>query len=128
MSKSLFITDLDGTLLGSDGRLAQRDIDALVGVVRDGVTTAVATGRSLHSFMNSSAIDLDVDYIIFTTGAGVVTKAGYELIYQLNLSAEMVTQTLETLSRTRLDFMLQQPLPDNHHFLYRRANQNNIDF
>lgn len=128
LSKSLFIADLDGTLLGSDGTLAQRDIDALAALTREGVTTAVATGRSLHSFINSDGADLAVDYVIFTTGAGVVTKPGYIRIYQVNMSPEMVTRTLATMSRSSLDFMLQLPLPDNHQFLYRRANQNNTDF
>ena len=126
--KGLFITDLDGTLLGSDGSFAQRDLDALETLSRHGIKTAVATGRSLHSFINSPGADLAVDYIIFTTGAGVATQPGYELLYQVNLSPEMVAQTLEIMSKSSLDFMLHHPLPDNHMYLYRRANQDNTDF
>ena len=126
--KGLFITDFDGTLLGSDGTFAQRDLKALETLSRHGVRTAVATGRSLHSFINSPGADLDVDYIIFTTGAGVARQPGYELLYQLNLSAEMVAQTLEVMSNSSLDFMLHHPLPDNHTYLYRRVNPDNTDF
>ena len=124
----LFITDLDGTLLGSDGTFAQRDLDALESLSRHGVKTAVATGRSLHSFIDSPGADLAVDYIIFTTGAGIATQPGYELLYQVNLSPEMVAQTLETMSKSSLDFMMHHPIPDNHIYLYRRANQDNTDF
>ena len=124
----LFITDFDGTLLGSDGTFAQRDLDALEALSRHGVKTAVATGRSLHSFINSPGADLAVDYIIFTTGAGIATQPGYELLYQVNLSPEMVARTLEIMSNSSLDFMLHHPLPDNHIYLYRRLNQDNTDF
>ena len=126
--KGLFITDFDGTLLGSDGTFAQRDLDALEALSRRGVKTVVATGRSLHSFINSPGADLAVDYIIFTTGAGVATQPGYELLYQVNLSAEMVAQTLEIMSNSSLDFMMHYPLPGNHIYLYRRVNQDNKDF
>jgi len=124
----LFITDLDGTLLGSDGTFVQRDLDALEALSRHGVKTAVATGRSLHSFINSPGADLAVDYIIFTTGAGVAAQPGYELLYQVNLSPEMVVRTLEIMSNSSLDFMMHHPLPDNHIYLYRRVNQDNTDF
>lgn len=126
--KGLFITDFDGTLLGSDGTFAQRDLDALETLSRHGVRTAIATGRSLHSFINSPGADLDVDYIIFTTGAGVARQTGHELLYQLNLTPEMVAQTLQVMGNSSLDFMLHHPLPDNHFYLYRRANQGNTDF
>jgi hydroxymethylpyrimidine pyrophosphatase-like HAD family hydrolase len=46
-NKGLFITDFDGTLLRSDGTLAQKDLDALASLTRRGIQTAVATGRSL---------------------------------------------------------------------------------
>jgi len=126
--KGLFITDLDGTLLGSDGTFAQRDLDALEALSRHGVKTAVATGRSLHSFINSPGADLAVDYIIFTTGAGVATQPGYELLYQVNLSPGMVARTLEIMSTSSLDFMMHHPIPDNHIYLYRRVNLDNTDF
>ena len=68
--KGLFITDFDGTLLRSDGTLAQGDLDALVSLKGYGIRTAIATGRSLYSFNTSPGVDLPVDYVIFTTGAG----------------------------------------------------------
>lgn len=126
--KSLFITDFDGTLLRSDGSFSQRDLDALKTLSLNGVSTAIATGRSLHSFVNSPGAELAVDYVIFTTGAGVVRKLDDELIYQLNLSAEMVSQTLGIMHENSLDFMLHHPVPDNHKYLFRRANNDNTDF
>ena len=126
--KGLFITDFDGTLLRSDGTFAQCDLDALDSLTRCGVKTAIATGRSLYSFINSPGVDLPVDFIIFTTGAGVVTQAGRKLLYQVNISPEMVAPTLDFLKQSTLDFMLHHPIPENHRYVYRRANPDNPDF
>ncbi len=124
----LFITDLDGTLLGSDGTFVQRDLDALETLARNGITTAVATGRSLYSFLNSPAAHLKVDYIIFSTGAGVIKQPERKLLYQVSLSSGLVAQTLDFLNQSTLDFMLHNPVPDNHRYVYRRFNPHNPDF
>ena len=126
--KGLFITDFDGTLLCSDGTLAQENLDALETLTRRGIKTAVATGRSLYSFINSPGVDLPVDYIIFTTGAGVVTQQGHELLYRVNITAESVAQTLDFLHKSALDFMLHHPVPENHKYVYRCVNRDNSDF
>lgn len=126
--EGLFLTDFDGTLLGSDGTFAQEDLDALETLTRRGIKTAVATGRSLYSFINSPGVDLPVDYIIFTTGAGVVTQPGHKLLYQVNISPEMVEQALKFMKNSQLDFMLHHPVPENHKYVYRRAGRSNLDF
>lgn len=124
----LFVTDLDGTLLGSDGTVSQADLDALDMLKRRGFRTAVATGRSLYSFMHSPAARLPVDYVIFSTGAGVIVLPERKLLYRRNLPSAQVAQTLDFLHGTSLDFMLHRPVPDNHRYVYRRANADNADF
>jgi len=124
----LFVTDLDGTLLGSDGKFARADLDALEALRSMGVGTVVATGRSLYSLMHSPAADLPVDYVIFSTGAGVVALPDRKLLYRVSLSPAQVARTLGFLHGTSLDFMLHRPVPDNHHFVYRRVNADNTDF
>lgn len=126
--KGLFVTDFDGTLLCSDGTFAQQDLDALESLTRQGIKTAIATGRSLYSFVNSPGVDLPVDYIIFTTGAGVVTQSGHELLLQVSLSAELVAQTVDFLKKSELDFMLHHPVPENHNHVYHRVSPDNLDF
>lgn len=124
----LFVTDLDGTLLGPGGRFAQSDLDALDTLRRMGVRTAVATGRSPYSFMHSPAAQLPVDYVILSTGAGVIALPERTLLYRVNLPPMLVARSLEFMRRSSLDFMLHRPVPDNHHFVYRRANPDNADF
>ena len=127
-SNGLFVTDLDGTLLRADGSVAQRDLDALGSLARHGVRTAIATGRSLWSFVRSAGATLPVDYVIFTTGAGIVTQPGHGLLHQVNIPLGQVAATLEFLKNSELDFMLHHTVPDNHRFVYRRANPDNADF
>lgn len=126
--KGLFVTDFDGTLLRSDGSFSQRDLEALELLRRQGMKTVVATGRSLYSFKHSAGIDLNIDYLIFSLGAGVVRLSDNELLYQKNLSPEMVSRGLGFLKQSDFDFMLHHPVPDNHRYVYRRVNGKNADF
>lgn len=127
-SERLFVTDFDGTLLRSDGSFSQKDLDALESLEQRGVKTAIATGRSLYSFEHSAGADLRVDYLIFSLGAGVVRLSDRKLLYQKNLSAEMVKRGLDFMSHSTFDFMLHHPVPENHRYVYRRVNGQNTDF
>jgi hydroxymethylpyrimidine pyrophosphatase-like HAD family hydrolase len=69
-----------------------------------------------------------VDYIIFTTGAGVVSQPEGELVYRVNLTGDMVVQALDLFQESGFDFFLHDPVPDNHRFHYCRASGNNPDF
>ena len=85
----LFIMDLDGTLLRSDRTFAAPDIEALKTLGEMNVVRTVATGRSLASFNTVVVSDLPVDYIIFSTGAGVLRYQSREIIRQGILIDEM---------------------------------------
>ena len=126
--QGLFITDFDGTLLRSDNTLAKRDLDALASLNRRGIRTAVATGRSLYSFNSSPGSDLPVDYIIFTTGAGVVARPGGQLVYKVNLTGDMVLHAVDIFKESGFDFFLHEPVPENHRFFYCRSTSRNTDF
>ena len=73
----MLITDFDGTLLTDDKQIAQQDLNTLAGLRSAGIITVIATGRSLFSFMRAldqmglSPKELPVDYLIFSTGAGI---------------------------------------------------------
>ncbi len=47
---AMLITDLDGTLLGSNGSLTKQDQEALLCLGNKGIVRVIATGRSLYSF------------------------------------------------------------------------------
>ncbi len=126
--RKLFVTDFDGTLLRSDGLFMERDLAALEHLQDLGVTVAIATGRSLHSLSKAAPRRLPVDYIISSTGAGLSPYPEGTLIRKAELSKSEVERAVGVLRRGNLDFMIQNPLPHNHRFLYSRATEENPDF
>ncbi|MFC1578501.1 HAD family hydrolase [Thermodesulfobacteriota bacterium] len=124
----LFIMDLDGTLLRSDRTFAVSDLEALRKLGELNVVRTIATGRSLASFNTVVVADLPVDYIVFSTGAGVLRYQSSEIIRKVHLEPHEVSRACEVLYGCRLDFMVHRTIPDNHMFAYLRSNDQNTDF
>ena len=124
----LFVTDLDGTLLRSDRTFAEKDLLALEQLGRMNITRVIATGRSLYSFDTVVESNLPVDYILFSTGAGVSHFSSGNIVRKSSLEASQVERVTEVLLAEQLDFMIHQPIPDNHHFAYVAVNAGNTDF
>jgi HAD superfamily hydrolase (TIGR01484 family) len=124
----LFIMDLDGTLLRSDRTFAGPDLEALRMLGDLNVVRTIATGRSLASFNRVIVSDLPIDYIIFSTGAGVLRYQNREIIRKVHLEPHKVSRACDVLNACRLDYMVHRTIPDNHMFAYLRAHEDNSDF
>jgi len=124
----LFIIDFDGTLLRSDRTVALEDREALQQLGDLGVIRAIATGRSLFSFNMVTLSNLPLDFVIFSTGAGITQYKGDKIIRKLHLEPREVERASAVLKTYRLDFMIHRTIPDNHRFAYYRINPNNADF
>ena len=128
--KQMFISDLDGTLFRSDRTFSKKDLDTLERLGRLGVTRVLATGRSVFSLKRSVPGPLPFDYLIFSTGLGVTP-------YPVTLPRIMKAEGLDSGQTARicrvfkgmsLDFMIHDPLPDNHSFAYHGPSDSNPDF
>lgn len=124
----LLVTDLDGTLLGADRRLRDCDRAALNRLGRDGWRRAIATGRSLHSFGLVAGQRFPVDYVVFSSGAGIYDVRDRRLLRSHTLTGRQTDLAARVLRALDLDFMVHRPIPDNHHFQYRRSGRPNPDF
>jgi len=124
----MVITDLDGTLLGSDGKIPKRNQEALFRLGDKGIVRVIATGRNLYSFKTVADNDMPVDYVIFSTGAGVITFPNGRLIRNIHMDSEAVKSAVRIFAEFELDFMVHQPIPDNHRFVYHWTGRNNPDF
>ena len=124
----MFVMDLDGTLLRSDRTFDAVDLRSLKQLGDNGVVRAIATGRSMHSFNTVADSNLPVDFVIFSTGAGVVQYPGGGIIRKASLEPHEVDRVCQALVAARLDFMIQHPIPDNHVFAYFRSGTGNADF
>ena len=75
MNKSsikIVFTDLDGTLLNSDQHPGRRDLEMLHRLGEQGIVRVIVTGRNLFSLSKVLGDDFPVDYVIFSTGAGIL--------------------------------------------------------
>ena len=124
----LFITDLDGTLLRSDRTFARVDLNALDALGRQAVVRVIATGRSLYVFNTAAQEALPVDFVLFSMGAGVLQYPTGRIVRSVSLDPPEVAQATTVLKTSGLDFMVHQPIPDNHWFSYHRSTPDNPDF
>jgi hydroxymethylpyrimidine pyrophosphatase-like HAD family hydrolase len=124
----IFITDLDGTLLRSDRTVAEPVLSCLRRLGELGIARVIATGRSLFSFNTVAAAGLPVDFVIFSTGAGVADYPHGKILRSVSMETGDVRRAFEALRALELDFMVQRPIPDSHVFGYVVSNSSNPDF
>ena len=127
-SSHLVVTDLDGTLLDSASRLGATNRRTLEALGRAGVVRAVATGRSLYSARNVMSVDFPVDYLAFSSGAGLIAWADGQLVRSCTMEPDLVSRLVARLLALALDFMVHHAVPDTHCFHFHRASSRNPDF
>ena len=69
-----------------------------------------------------------MDFVIFSTGAGLMQYKGDKIIRKLHLEPRQVDRASAVLKTYQLDFMIHRTIPDNHRFAYYRTNPENADF
>ncbi len=134
--KGLFVVDLDGTLLNSNRQISPYDLKALRRLREQHYAVAIATGRSNYSFdqllaklgYSGPESSLPINYVIFSTGAGIMDFPGQNLLESFCLSREDVRCTATYLEKSGLDFMIHRPVPDTKYFLYSSNGGDNPDF
>jgi hydroxymethylpyrimidine pyrophosphatase-like HAD family hydrolase len=126
--RGLFVCDFDGTLLRSDRSFSKEDLKALERIGELGIVRVIATGRSFYSINTISISHLPIDFLIFSSGAGINRHPAGRLIRSSGLEAHQVSQAIEILQMNNLDFMVHRPVPDNHAFSYYESSKDNSDF
>jgi Cof subfamily protein (haloacid dehalogenase superfamily) len=131
MKKKLFITDFDRTLLRDDKTIAQKDINILKNLKKKGVVSCVATGRSIYSFRNilkGFKYKLPIDYLIFSTGAGIMDFSKGKILKSFSLKESDVIYIADYFEKCEIDYMVHRPVPETHYFVYRSSGSENQDF
>ena len=127
-SKGLFVTDFDGTLLRSDRTFSRSDLRALQRLEELHILRVIATGRSIFSLNTVIDSDLPIDFVFFSTGAGVVHFPTQQIVRKVSLEEDEVRRATNVLVAANLDFMVHRPIPENHCFAYYASNSDNSDF
>jgi hydroxymethylpyrimidine pyrophosphatase-like HAD family hydrolase len=125
---AMVVTDLDGTLLDTRARLGAANREVLERLGESGSVRVVATGRSLHSADGVLDAAFPIDYLVFSSGAGILDWRSRELLASHGMHAADAGHALDRLLSRGLAFMVHHAIPDNHHFLYHRVDGDNPDF
>lgn len=123
----MVVSDLDGTLL-FHGAVDPVEVESLRELGDRGVLRALATGRAWASTRRVLGPDFPIDYLIFSSGAGVVDWRTGELLVCHNLSEEQTHRATRVFLEHDLDFMIHDPIPEAHPFVFRRTPRANLDF
>lgn len=124
----MVVTDLDGTLLNSQAIADKQVMNTLKWLNEQDVTRVIATGRSPYSVSKVVSDDFPIDYVIFSSGAGIIQWSDKQIIHSRILAQPDVQKVVDELVRLNIDFMVHEPIPHNHCFLYHSTNQHNPDF
>ena len=113
-----FITDLDGTILPKGGVLSQETVQAFQAAKNRNCTCIIATGRNLYSTLRDIPEDLPLDYLVFSSGAGILRWADRKIIFTRHLSQQESCDIAAYLWDYNINFTIQREIPDNHRFYY----------
>jgi hypothetical protein len=125
---TMVVTDLDGTLLHRDQKVSPIDLATLVSLPEGGVLRVIATGRSLYSARKVLPESFPVDYVVFSSGAGIMDWRSGVLVKKEDMAEEKASEAVEKLKSRRFDFMVHRPVPQNHYFVYFETGRENPDF
>jgi hydroxymethylpyrimidine pyrophosphatase-like HAD family hydrolase len=127
-AKGMVVTDLDGTLFQKDHCISGRNYQTLLDLGQRGIVRVIATGRHLYSAHKVLSLDFPIDFLLFSSGAGILAWPEQKLLFSASMTRQEVLPAFDALSRRSLDFMVHRPIPENHHFLYFSSGQFNPDF
>lgn len=127
--QGMIVTDFDGTIRTSQGTFGKADMETLHRLGAEGFIRVIATGRSVFSLRKAiTGIRLPIDYVIFSSGAGIWREPGGEIIRKISLDPAETTRATGALLEANLDFMIHLPVPDSHRFGYHATGGENPDF
>lgn len=97
--KTLFVCDLDGVLVQSDGTIRMEDLEQIKGFVRNGGLFVICTGRLDQDIQYvEKQIGVKGDYRISQNGAVIKDKTG-EVVYHKTIQKEDAAVLNEILSK-----------------------------
>ena len=114
----LVVTDLDGTLLDNNSKISDTNLQTIKYLVNCGIVVVFATGRSLFSAKKVLHPGLPLDYLIFSSGAGILNWKTNELVYSNVLDSFVVEQLIDLFKFHNLTFSVFKPIPDNHYYSF----------
>ena len=117
MIKAVF-TDLDKTLLRNNGTFSKANLKAMEDLSKNNVLLIIATGRNILSAKKVLTDEHCFDYLMFSSGAGIINWRNKEMIYENHLHEDDTKKAIDILLKNDVDFMVHDMIPENHRFYY----------
>ena len=114
----MVVTDLDGTMLQNDQSISNEDLETLQLLGKMGICRVAATGRNLLNVRRALSPSDPFDYVICSSGAGIVDWKSQEVIRAINLPEELTARLIEYLINNGFNFKVSDCFPDNHNFFW----------
>lgn len=124
----LVATDLDGTLLRSDKSISKADLAMLKHLGEKQIFRVVATGRNFRKVKEVLPDHVPVDYVAFSSGAGIYDCRNRKLMYSRNIAMETVNRLSDLLVKKGLSFFLFREVPLNSYCWYYRGKNSCEEF
>jgi len=124
----IVFTDLDGTLLNSNRQVSATNRCCMDDLGRKNIVRVIATGRSFYSYNKAIDEGFPADFLIFSTGAGILDLRTGDLIYSANLGEQDINYISQYLIEHQADFMVHHSVPQNHRFTYFGDKNADNDF
>lgn len=100
--KTLFITDLDGTLLRSDKTISAKSCEILNRLISEGVAFSYATARSIYS---SSVLTKEIDFRLplITKNGAIIQNQDWSILHENKFTEEETEDIYQILRKHGLD-------------------------
>jgi HAD superfamily hydrolase (TIGR01484 family) len=95
----LVATDLDGTFLRNNHSISIGNLKALQMLGEKKIIRVVATGRNIRKVMEVIPDEVPFDFIVYSSGAGILNWPEKKHIYHKNISREASNQLIESEKR-----------------------------
>ncbi len=112
----MVVTDLDGTLLQADQSISPADQKTLERLGILGLCRVAATGRNLYKVRLVLNEESPFDYVIFSSGAGIMDWKTQKLIRSMSIPLDETDEIIKYLIGENYNFKVSRMLPDNHNF------------
>jgi HAD superfamily hydrolase (TIGR01484 family) len=92
------------------------------------VIRVIATGRNLFSAIQVLKDDFPIDYLVFSSGSGVMDWQSKEILYKSILSEKDTKAIADYMRQEKLNFIIQRPIPDNGKVVHFEKEEKDLDF
>lgn len=119
--------DLDGTLLNDNWQVSEVDMNTLIKLGQKKVIRVAATGRNLLSIKRVLSSYFPIDYVVFSSGAGVIDWTTKELLVKHSINQAQITQIISAFIELNISFTINLPVPNSHNMLLHIQDENSHD-